>query len=231
MDPFVAEIRIFCGNFAPVGWFLCQGQTLPISSYQALFAIIGTTYGGNGTTNFQLPNLQGRMALGVGISPSGQTYNLGQTGGTEQISLTIANLPSHTHVATSPTHTHTVTVPPHTHPFNVPCDATAYGSSPVPTVSSPVGAFLSNTSSIDANIGSGGTPVPTPSGLYTTATVTGAMGAGVTGQASGTSGASGATAAVIAVQATGSNIPFAPTPLYLGITYIIAYNGIFPSRG
>ena len=100
MDPFIGEIRIFTGNFAPTGWFLCQGQLLPISSYQALFAIIGTFYGGNGTSNFQLPNLQGRFPIGRGNGASGQIYNIGQIGGVEQISLTINNLPTHTHLAT-----------------------------------------------------------------------------------------------------------------------------------
>jgi microcystin-dependent protein len=232
MDPYIGEIRIFAGNFAPSGWFLCQGQTLSISSYQALFAIIGITYGGNGTTNFQLPNLQGRFVIGVGISSAGTIYDLGQHGGVEQVSLSISNLPAHTHVATSPTHTHTVTVPPHTHPFAVPCDATAYGSTPAPAVPSPVGAYLSNTSSIDNNITAvTGSPVPSPSGLYTKAAVAGAMAAGTTGQASGTSGASGATAVAVTVQATGNSIPVETTPLYLSINYIIAYNGIFPTPG
>jgi microcystin-dependent protein len=126
MDPFIGEIRIFTGNFAPTGWFLCQGQLLPISAYQALFAIIGTFYGGNGTSNFQLPNLQGRFPIGVGMAPSGQIYNIGQIGGVEQIQLTINNMPSHSHLATSPTHNHSVSVPQHTHPFTVPAHTHPY---------------------------------------------------------------------------------------------------------
>jgi microcystin-dependent protein len=225
MDPFVGEIRIFTGNFAPVGWFLCQGQLLPISSYQTLFAIVGTTYGGNGTTNFQLPNLQGRVVIGVGTSPSAQIYNLGQVGGSEQITLSIGNLPSHTHVATSPAHTHSVTVPAHTHAFDVPPHTHPF---------SPL---------CDNNNGPDQTPqgeYPGQGGVYSTghsqqmgAQTTGpnADYPGTTAQASATSGTSGATTAAVAVQTAGNSLPFPPTPLYQAINYIIAYNGIFPSRG
>jgi microcystin-dependent protein len=101
MDPFIGEIRAFAGNFAPVGWFLCQGQTLPIAQYQALFAIIGTTYGGNGTSDFQLPNLQGQTMVGVGTSPSGQVYELGQTGGAgTTATVSVQNTGSGTPVST-----------------------------------------------------------------------------------------------------------------------------------
>jgi len=231
MDPFIGEIRIFTGNFAPTGWFLCQGQLLPISAYQALFAIIGTFYGGNGTSNFQLPNLQGRFPIGAGMSPSSQVYNLGQIGGVEQIVLTINNLPAHTHLATSPTHNHTVSVPAHTHPFSVPCDATSYGTNPAPTLPNPSGNYLSNTSGIDNNITGGGGQLAGQSGLFKAGPVTGSMGAGTTGSSTGTNGNSGDTAALVTVQTTGNGLPIIPTPLYLAINYIIAYNGIFPSRG
>ncbi len=96
-DPYLGEIRIFAGNFAPLGWALCQGQTLPISANSALFSILGTTYGGNGTTNFNLPNLSGRCVLGFGSSTTGTTYVEGQASGTENVTLTQANLPPHTH--------------------------------------------------------------------------------------------------------------------------------------
>lgn len=231
MDPFIGEIRIFTGNFAPTGWFLCQGQLLPISAYQALFAIIGTFYGGNGTSNFQLPNLQGRFPIGVGMAPSGQIYNIGQIGGVEQIQLTLNNLPTHSHQATSPAHNHSVSVPAHTHPFAMPCDSTAYGTNPAPSLPNPSGNYLSNTSGIDNNITGGGGSLSGQSGLYKAGPVTGSMGAGTTGPASGTSGNSGDATTLISVQNTGSSLPFSPTPLYVAFTYIIAYNGIFPSRG
>jgi microcystin-dependent protein len=96
-DPYLGEIRIFAGNFAPMGWALCQGQTLPISSNSALFSILGTTYGGNGNTTFNLPNLSGRCVLGFGNSTTGTTYVEGQASGTENVTLTQNNLPPHTH--------------------------------------------------------------------------------------------------------------------------------------
>jgi microcystin-dependent protein len=99
-DPYVGEIRMFGGNFAPRGWQLCNGQLLPIAQNQALFAIIGTSFGGNGTTNFGLPNLQGRMPMhwgnGQGLTPR----TLGESAGAENTSVLIANMPPHTHVAT-----------------------------------------------------------------------------------------------------------------------------------
>src|SRR5580692_9941987 len=96
-DQYLGEIRIFAGNFAPVGWALCQGQVLPISEYSALFSIIGTTYGGNGTTTFNLPNLAGRCVRGLGTSTTGTTYVEGQAAGTENVTLLQANLPPHAH--------------------------------------------------------------------------------------------------------------------------------------
>jgi microcystin-dependent protein len=96
-DPFVAEIRILPFNFAPTGWAFCNGQILPISQNTALFSLLGTTYGGNGSTNFALPNFQGCAPLhfgqGSGLSP----YYLGQTGGTQTVTLTQVQIPIHTH--------------------------------------------------------------------------------------------------------------------------------------
>jgi microcystin-dependent protein len=96
-DPYIGEIRLFGGNFAMAGWALCNGQTLAISTNVALFSIIGTYYGGNGTTTFQLPNLQGRVPIGMGSGAGLSTYTIGQTGGTESTALTIANLAAHSH--------------------------------------------------------------------------------------------------------------------------------------
>lgn len=97
MDPYVGEIRLVAFNFAPVGWLLCQGQTLPISGYDVLYALLGTTYGGDGQTTFNLPDLRGRAALHMGNSATGGSYSLGQLGGVEQVTLTPAQLPAHTH--------------------------------------------------------------------------------------------------------------------------------------
>ncbi len=93
MDPYIGEIRMFAGNFAPADWALCDGSLLPISQYDALFSLIGTTYGGDGQTTFALPNLLGRV-------PVHQTtgFALGQTAGSEEVTLTQAQLPSHSHI-------------------------------------------------------------------------------------------------------------------------------------
>ena len=98
MDPFLAEIRMFAGNFAPNGWFTCDGQLLPISQYTALFSLLGTTYGGNGTTTFQLPDLRGRAPIHVGQGPGLGAYSLGQNGGVETVTLTANQMPAHNHL-------------------------------------------------------------------------------------------------------------------------------------
>src|SRR5690349_17732612 len=95
--PYVGEIRVFGGNFAPAGWALCNGQTIAIDQNQALYALIGTTYGGDGQNTFNLPNLQGRCLIHQGTAPSGTTYVEGQTGGAETVTLVAGQLPSHTH--------------------------------------------------------------------------------------------------------------------------------------
>jgi microcystin-dependent protein len=97
-EPFVGEIRMFAGNFAPVGWALCQGQVMPISENETLFNLIGTTYGGDGQLTFALPNLQSRIPMHIG-----QSLGLGQAAGEEQVTLTTEQMPAHSHalIATS----------------------------------------------------------------------------------------------------------------------------------
>ena len=97
-QPYVGEIRMFGGNFAPSNWAFCNGQTLAISQYQVLFTLIGTTYGGNGTTTFNLPNLQGQLAVGMGQGGGLSNYALGQMGGVESVTLTTSTMPSHNHL-------------------------------------------------------------------------------------------------------------------------------------
>ena len=96
-DPFVAEIRIFPFNFAPNGWAWCDGQLLPLSQNTALFSLLGTTYGGNGASNFALPDLQGRAPMHPGQGPGLSLYDLGQTSGSESVSLLESEMPSHAH--------------------------------------------------------------------------------------------------------------------------------------
>lgn len=99
-ESYVGEIRIFAGNYAPEGWAMCNGQLLPINENEALFALIGTTYGGDGRTNFAVPDLRGRLPVHMGTSPrTGTGYVLGQAGGVEEVTLTVGQLPAHTHQA------------------------------------------------------------------------------------------------------------------------------------
>jgi microcystin-dependent protein len=95
--PFLAQITLFAGNFAPRGWAFCQGQILAVSQNTALFAILGTTYGGNGQTTFALPDLRGRVPVGPGQGPGLSNYDLGQVAGTESVTLNSNQLPAHTH--------------------------------------------------------------------------------------------------------------------------------------
>jgi microcystin-dependent protein len=101
-DPFLGEIRMVGFNFAPQGWALCNGQTLPISQYNALFALLGTTFGGNGVSTFNLPDLQGRVPINVGNGLGLPPYTWGQNGGAASVTLTSANLPQHTHPVVQP---------------------------------------------------------------------------------------------------------------------------------
>jgi microcystin-dependent protein len=97
MDPFVAEIRIFPFNFAPRGWAFCDGQLLPLSQNTALFSLLGTTYGGNGKSNFALPDMQGNAPMHPGQGPGLSLHDLGETGGSETVSLLESEIPSHSH--------------------------------------------------------------------------------------------------------------------------------------
>ena len=96
-DPFVAEIRIFPFNFAPKGWAFCNGQLLPISQNTALFSLLGTTYGGDGKSNFALPNLEGNVPMHPGQGPGLSLHDLGETGGSDTVTLLESEIPIHTH--------------------------------------------------------------------------------------------------------------------------------------
>jgi microcystin-dependent protein len=98
-SPFIGEIRMFGGNFAPQGWAFCDGALMAIDQNTALFQLIGTTYGGDGQTTFALPDLQGRVPIHAGTGPGLSTYNLADRGGVEQVTLTTQQIPSHGHAA------------------------------------------------------------------------------------------------------------------------------------
>ena len=181
MEPTLAEIRIFAGNFAPRSWAFCDGQLLPINSNQALFSILGTTYGGDGRTTFALPDMRGRTAIHAGNGPGLSDRRLGTKGGTETVTLNISNLANHNHHDT----------------------------------------LRANISSSDSNL---------PSGRYP-------------GMAAGTNTNTGAALAVTAYSTTsdtdipggntsntGSGQAFDIRQPWLAMYYIIALQGVFPSR-
>lgn len=182
-QPFIGQITIFAGNFAPRGWAFCNGQIIPIAQNMALFSIIGTTCGGNGQSNFALPDLRGRLPLHFGRaigSPS--NYVMGQTAGAEQTTLTSANLPAHQH------------------PLNV---ATAISNQATATATSvaqsPNNAWLATSDRRDGVYYSG-------SSSGATALNTGSIGV------------------------TGGGPPFSNLPPILALNFIIATEGMFPSR-
>lgn len=96
-QPFIGEIRLFAGNFAPAGWAFCHGQSLPISENDALFTLIGTTYGGDGETTFNLPDLRSRVPIHLGTGSGLPTYVIGEAGGVESVTLTTQQIPIHSH--------------------------------------------------------------------------------------------------------------------------------------
>jgi microcystin-dependent protein len=203
-DPYLGEIRMVGFTFAPYGWALCQGQTISISQNQALFSLLGVVYGGNGTTNFQLPDLQGRSPVGTGSGLGLSTIDPGEEGGQENVTLTINQLPSHTHVATS-SGGGTVTV---TGQVSIPATTTTTGEGAIPGPTTILGP-----------ISEGGRPGQ----LYSTATSNTNL-APINVSLQGP-------APTVTNSLTGNSLP---TPLrnpYLGLTCIIALQGIYPTRG
>jgi len=125
--PNVGEIRMFAGNFNPAGWMICAGQLLPISGYDALFNLIGTTYGGDGQSNFALPDLRSRVPIHMGTG-GGANYVLGQAGGVETVTLTVAQIPSHGHAVNATTSGATESPSLNTFPANsAPANRNVYG--------------------------------------------------------------------------------------------------------
>lgn len=110
-DPFIGEIRLFGFPRVPTGWLACNGQSLPIAQFDVLYAILGTIYGGDGSTTFNLPDLQGRVAIGQGQGTGLPNYTLGQVGGEEQHTLIDAEMPAHSHALMSSTATATDVTP------------------------------------------------------------------------------------------------------------------------
>lgn len=201
MEGTIGEIRTFAGNFAPQNWALCQGQTLPIAQYTPLFSIIGTTYGGDGVSNFQLPNTQSRIVIGPGQGPGLPNYNLGQTLGEENHTLTIAEMPQHTHAFTTQNSTTPLSATVSLMGIN------ANGDKPNPAA---------NLLAQDPE----GKTIYAP-GNSTAA----AMNAG-----SAAFNSIGLNAPTVTVNVTGQSLPHNNIQPVLGMNYIICLEGIFPSR-
>lgn len=189
-EPFIAQITMFGGNFAPRGWAFCNGQLLSISSNTALFSLIGTIYGGDGRTTFALPDLRGRQPMHPGTGPGLSTYNLGQRGGTEFKTLSIAEMPSHNHTAAF---------------------TPAGGGGGIPATTEDAGEATPG-----PNLILGTTPAGQE--IYSddpaNTTIQGGSGGGGT----------------VNVGNTGGNQQFSLRDPFLAVNYIIALQGIFPSR-
>jgi microcystin-dependent protein len=110
-EPFIGQITLFAGDFAPRGWAFCNGQLLPIAQNTALFSILGTTYGGNGQTTFALPDLRGRVPVHPGQGPGLTDRQLGQNGGDEQVALQVDEIPAHAHRVNASTNARNSTSP------------------------------------------------------------------------------------------------------------------------
>lgn len=138
-EPFLAEIRIFAGNFAPRGWAFCNGQILAIAQNTALFSLLGTTYGGNGQTTFALPDLRSRVPVHAGQGPGLSSVNLGEVSGTETVTLTVNEMPTHPHTANASNGASSASRPG----GGVPASGGAYAPSPDGAVMNP--AMIGNT--------------------------------------------------------------------------------------
>ena len=171
VETFLGEIRMFAGNFAPTGWAFCQGQLLPIAQNQALFSLLGTTYGGDGRTSFALPDLRGRVPVGFGQGPGLSNREIGEKFGSELVTLNINQMPSHNHTVNA---------------------VTTEGNQNLPTNSLPA-----NTKTLDKE--------------YSDANANTTMKATM-------------------VNPTGGSQPFGVSQPSLGVNFIIALQGIYPSR-
>ncbi len=175
-NPFVAEIRIFAGNFAPVGWALCNGQLLPISQNTALFSLLGTTYGGDGKSTFGLPNLQGSAPMQAGQGPGLSLRDRGEVGGEQTVTLLQTEMPAHSHVVQC---------------LNANADQAA------PQANSVWAIAGARRATVNQYAASGGQNVQMN---------------------------------VLGFSMTGGNLPHNNMMPYLGLTFIIALQGVFPPR-
>ncbi|WP_322054237.1 phage tail protein [Paraburkholderia bannensis] len=201
-DPYLGEIRMAGFNFAPQGWAFCQGQLMSLAQNQALFALLSTTYGGDGRQTFGLPDLRGRSPVGFGQGPGLSSIELGQAAGTETVTLNQNQLPMHTHAVTV-TPPAAVTVP-----INIPASTATTGQQSEPGTNVVLGSVNSG--------GRSGNFYVAGDGNTTLKQFNATVNAG---------------APTVAVQTAGQSQPFSLRNPYLGVNFIIALQGIFPTRG
>ncbi|MBP6518781.1 MULTISPECIES: phage tail protein [unclassified Shewanella] len=213
-DPFIGQISMFAGNFAPRGWAFCNGQLLSISQNSALFAILGTTYGGDGQATFGLPDLRGRVPTGQGQGPGLPAVVLGEVAGTPSTTLTINQLPTHNHSAVFQGSASQVGAP-----------TIDVGTSSANALANPTNGSTTYLTAVTAATNLGDTV--DFHGLFTST----APASGATGSLGGVHGGGTVTpAGTVTVGATGNGLPFSIAQPYLGVSFIIAVEGIFPSR-
>ncbi|WP_321877603.1 phage tail protein [Paraburkholderia bannensis] len=201
-DPYLGEIRMAGFNFAPQGWALCQGQVMSLAQNQALFALLGTTYGGNGVQTFGLPDLRGRSPVGFGEGPGLSNIVLGEVAGTETVTLNQNQLPMHNHAVT-------VTPPAAvTAPINIPASTATTGQQSEPSTNTVLGTVNTGGRASNFYVAGDGTTTLKPFNVTVNAG-----------------------APTVAVQQAGASQPFSLRNPYLGVNFIIALQGIFPTRG
>jgi len=206
MDPTLSEIRIFAGNFAPLSWALCTGQLMSIAENTALFSLLGTTYGGDGQTTFALPDFRGRVAVGTGQGLGLSPWDLGQVEGVENVTLLTSNMPAHNHTLISPGNaaiTGTITAT-----MNVSDTSVSPGSTPD-------GQFLG--------------PDASGAGTYAASATSGAT-LNASAVSVNTTGLSANLGTSVSIGIAGGSQPLSIVQPYLGLNFIIAVEGIYPSR-
>jgi len=211
MDPFIGEIRMFTGTFAPQDWLYCWGQTLPITQYQALYAVIGNQFGGDGRTNFLLPDLRGRIPVCAGAGTNLTPRNQGDKGGSEKVALDATQTPTHIHpITNTATATHTLTVGG---------SATIKCSNTSGNVQDPTGAYPAKTKSLQGD------------SIYTNdiTKVTGTMNSDAV-QLNATLQGDINVNVASTCQPAGAGLGHDNMQPFLSINFIIAINGIFPQR-
>ncbi|MCD0415845.1 tail fiber protein [Rubrivivax sp. JA1024] len=208
-EAYIGQIMQVSFNFAPVDWAVAAGQMFNVNQNQALFALIGGTFGGDGRTTFQLPNLQSRVIIGAGQGPGLSNYTWGEQAGVERVSLTNANLPAHSHTATF-----------------IPSGGGGGTPTTVQALSGVAAGSLTGTPAAGsqlANTAPGGASQPK---IYAPAGT-----AGTPVNLGGVSGGGGITGGAVQIGNTGGNVPFDILPPYLALRSNICLSGIYPTRG